>query len=127
MSARRKLMSHGSDHRSLRRSLSFVSAAACAGWVSVLAATPAAAAAGPRWLPVSQNLGTFTAFAFDPLGSGVVYAAAANGLILRSADRGATWSRQGIVATGTATAGGPVHSLAVSPRDPNLLYAGAPG
>ena len=107
----------------LRRGFRAPAALACAVLISFLAAAAPGAAAGAQWTPISPDLGTATALAFDPRGSGTVYAAAADGQVLRSADRGASWARAGLI----AAAGGHIRSLAVSPGDPGLLYAGAPG
>jgi photosystem II stability/assembly factor-like uncharacterized protein len=107
----------------LRRGFRAPAALAGAVLISFLAAAAPGAAAGAQWTPISPDLGTATALAFDPRGSGTVYAAAADGQVLRSADRGASWARAGVI----AAAGGHIRSLVVSPGDPGLLYAGAPG
>ena len=70
------------------------------------------------WVPISPNLGTALAVAFDPRGSGTAYAVFANGSVFASADRGASWSR-----VGELGGSGRIDCLTVSPSGPAVVYA----
>ncbi len=108
-----------------RRALVLLFLAAVLAAVSAAVPPPAAAsvaaaegevpAAGAGWVPVNSGMGSVTAAAFDPAGSGIAYVGSALGTVFRSADRGATWTRRGTLPG--------ISSLAIDPVDPDHLYA----